>query len=65
MYKTMGTSTVTRIMTTEGDYILEQDDIITLVQALSYAIDGLDMDNMDAIDRLSKIKEALENDLQA
>lgn len=65
MYKTMGTSTVTRIMTTEGDYILEQDDIITLIQALSYAIDGLDMDNMDAIDRLSKIKEALENDLQA
>ena len=65
MYKTIGTSTVTRIMTTEGDYILEQDDIITLVQALSYAIDGLDMDNMDAIDRLSKIKEALENDLQA
>ena len=61
----MGTSTVTRIMTTEGDYILEQDDIITLIQALSYAIDGLDMDNMDAIDRLSKIKEALENDLQA
>lgn len=65
MYKTIATSTVTRIMTTEGDYILEQDDIITLIQALTYAIDGLDMDNMDAIDRLSKIKEALENDLQA
>lgn len=65
MYKTIGTSTVTRIMTTEGDYILEQDDITTLIQALTYVIDGLNMDNMDAIDRLSKIKEALENDLQA
>lgn len=65
MYKTIGTSTVTRIMTTEGDYILEQDDITTLVQALSYAIDGLDMDNMESIETLSKIKEVLENDLQA
>lgn len=65
MYKTIATSAVPQLILANSGYELEQDDIITLVQALSYAIDGLDMDNMDTIDRLSKIKEALENDIQA
>lgn len=65
MTKTIATSAVPQLVLTNSGYELEQDDIITLVQALSYAIDGLDMDNMDAIDRLSKNKEALENDIQA
>lgn len=65
MTKTIATSAVPQLLLTNSGYELEQDDITTLIQALTYAIDGLDMDNMDAIDRLSKIKEALENDLQA
>lgn len=63
MYKTVGTSTVTRIMTPKTDLVLERDDITTLIEALTYAQDALDMDNITAIDTLSKIREVLDEGL--
>lgn len=60
MYRTVGISTVTRLMTPKTDLVLEQDDITTLIEALTYALDGLDMDNMTAINTLSEIIKILE-----
>lgn len=62
-YKTIGTSTVTRLMTPKTDLVLERDDITTLIEALTYAQDVLDMDNIMEIDTLSKIKEVLDEGL--
>lgn len=61
MYKTIATSAVPQLVLTNSGHELEQDDITTLIQALTYAIDGLDMDNMDAINVLSELIKTLKD----
>lgn len=51
------TSAVPQLILPSTGYELDADDIKTLIQALEYARDALNMDNMDAINLLTKLKE--------
>lgn len=63
MYKTIATSAQNQIITKNSGLVLDDEDIEILVQALTYAQDALDMDNMDAIKVLSTVREVLDQGL--
>lgn len=63
MIKTSATSATNQLILTNSGYELEDEDIEVMIQALTYAVDQLDMDNMDAINRLQAIIKALEGAL--
>lgn len=60
MFKTIATPSSHQLLLKNAGYGLENEDLIVMVQALTFARDELDMDNMDAIDRLNSLIEALE-----
>lgn len=60
MFKTIATSSSHQLLLKSAGYGLENEDLTVMLQALTYARDELDMDNMDAVHRLGEIVDALE-----
>ena len=60
MFKTIATSSSHQLLLKSVGYGLENEDLTVMIQALTFARDELDMDNMDAVHRLGEIIEALE-----
>lgn len=60
MFKTIATSSSCQLLLKNNCYGLEDEDITVMLEALKFAHDQLDMDNMDAIYRLDQIIEALQ-----
>lgn len=63
MFKTIATSSSHQLLLKSAGYGLENEDLEVMLQALTFARDSLDMDNMDAVHRLGEITEALEKAL--
>lgn len=60
MFKTIATSSSHQLLLKDNGYGLDDEDITVMLESLQFAHDQLDMDNMDAVDRLNTIIEALE-----
>lgn len=60
MFKTITTSSSYQLLLKDNCYGLDDEDIAVMLEALQFARDELDMDQLDASYRLDQIIEALE-----
>jgi hypothetical protein len=60
MFKTIATSSSYQLLLKDNCYGLDDEDITTMLEALKFAHEQLDIDNLDASYRLGQIIEALE-----
>lgn len=59
MYKSIVTSSSHELLLKSAGYILQREDLEALAETIQHGIDTLDMDNMDAVDRLQKMADAI------